>query len=170
METGCTVIDDLLECKVTILISFIHRPRTACAAIHQPGIVHTGRIPLMRFQKIHLLLQFVFITPIVIAFTDRRILSLRLRKKNAFRDGYSLRILIFSLVYRFNDVRILCLIFCDDRSRVICGRIVIYKNFVPEVRLLIHESIQRTADVFFMVICGTKNGHHYIIVHFYLPR
>ena len=121
METGCTVIDDLLECEVTILFSFIHRPRTARAAVQQPGIVHTGRIPLMRFQKIHLLLQFVFIAPIVVAFTDRRILSLRPREKNAFRDEYTLRILIFSLVDRFNDVRILCLIFCDDRSRVICG-------------------------------------------------
>ena len=170
METGCTVIDDLLECEVTILISFIPRPRTARAAVHQPGIVHTGRISLMRFQKIHLLLQFVFIAPIVVAFTNRRILSLRPREKDAFRDEYSLRILIFRLVDRFNDVRILCLIFCDNRSRVICGRIIVYKNFVPEVRLLIHESIQRTADVFFMVICGTKNGHHYIIVHFYLPR
>ena len=170
METGCTVIDDLLECEITILFSFIHRPRTARAAVQQPGIVHTGRILLMRFQEIHLLLQFVFITPIVIAFTDRRILSLRPREKNAFRDEYSLRILIFSLVDRFNDVRILCLIFCDDRSRVICGRIIIYKNFIPEVRLLIHESVQCATDVFFMVICDTKNGHHYIIVHFYLPR
>ena len=132
--------------------------------------MHTGRIPLMRFQKIHLLLQFVFVAPIIVAFTNSNILSLCKWKKDRLKDVHALGILVFFLIDRFNDVRILCLIFCDDRSRVICGCIIVYKHFVPEVCLLIHESIQRTADVFFMVICGTKNGHHYIIVHFYLPR
>ena len=52
----------------------------------------------------------------------------------------------------------------------------IYKNEINtlkklyEIDFLIHESVQCATDVFFMVICDTKNGHHYIIVHFYLPR
>ena len=121
--------------------------------------VHFG----MRLQDRHLLLQLVWIGPVVVAFAERHIAAPDQRLQEGLRDVDPLRILVLRLVHAPDQVRVAALVFADGLRRAVGRGIVVHQDLDAPRRLLRDEALERIADIVRVIVGHADDGDHDLI-------
>lgn len=103
--------------------------------IEDERVVISDDVIRMSFEKVHLLLQFLRIGPVVVGFAVGDVTTARFAKQA--RDASSaLAVLIDLLIEGPNDRRMPLGVVRNDARGSVCGGVVVDQDFVPEIGLL----------------------------------
>jgi hypothetical protein len=134
-----------------------------------PGIVNTGGIFRMGIQKSDLSAKFGGIGPVIVPLAVSDIFPTGIGIHHGFIDVDALGEKVFLLMEEPDNLRIALLIFPENGSGAVGGGIIRHQNLERKVSVLGKKTVQRIADVFFVIISCTVNGNFTMIAHGHTP-
>ena len=166
MEGEGHAVADILEADIAVLGVIEKRPvLPVSAAVVQHGVVHTGGVFGVGFQKVHLPLELCRFRPVVVPFAQGDILPAGLGVEYLQTQILALGIEVHRLVKGADQVGILRFIFTHDLRRTVGGGVVIDEDLDGEVHFLHEEALQRVAEIILMIIGQTADRDKDLVFH-----